>query len=918
MKDKAKYRFTIKQKITIFILISSFFVGFVGLALIYWSEYKLLRQTISRDYLAMTRLLGDSMNRIISREITNTEVFMSSSECLQNVQEYNLRYAGMSSEIKKAYFKDMDERWAKASNNDPLISEYTKSPLGNRLREIARDDPSIAEIFMTDKYGGLVAASNRTTDFYQADEEWWQKSFNYGKGSVFLEKIGFDPSSKTVGIAIAIPIKNKLKEIIGVCKNYLEVKRLFSPLENFSIGKSGYVALVDKQGYLIFHPGTQAMKEKFPDKVYKKIISRNSGYLLINEIDQLHKKKMFLSYFKVTHPELLKSGIEWWICIAQDDDEVFAPLLGLIFSFIPVALIMVVIVITTGFYFGAILVKPIIKLRDATQKVAKGSLDYKVEIKTNDEIEDLADSFNSMLDGLKNTFTTIDKLNNEIILRKEISDELQYASAEWQRTFDSISDLVFILDKDSAILKANKSCFEALKLKPEEVIGRKCYEVVHRLGSPWPNCPFKKTCIDQKIHIEEVDDPRLGVMFLVTTSPIFKDNGEFVGAIHIAKDITQIKKYQHDLESKNKELEKLDQLKSDFVSIVSHELRTPLSITKEGISLVLDGVTGEINPKQSKILTTSKNNIDRLARIINSLLDISKIESGRVELKKTSVDVVSLIKNVASSFQIKAKEKGIELRVELPEAKEINLYVDEDRIIQVFTNLIGNALKFTEKGSVTVSLTQEQDQVEFMVSDTGMGIVSKDLPNIFNKFMQFGRVAGGGEKGTGLGLSIAKGLIELHRGQIWVESEAQRGSKFIFTLPRYSVDQRARDQIEDAINNALRASAHFSLMVVTLRYSGKLNKEIPAAVLIDIEKIIMNELHKSKDLFLRFANEFFIILQDCNKNSALIVQGRIQQALRSYFNSINLGEDLRIDFGLAIYPDEANSYQELMNKAKQV
>jgi len=103
---------------------------------------------------------------------------MSSSECLQNVQEGNLKYAGMNSEIKKAYFKDMDERWAKASNNDPLIAEYTKSPLGNRLREIARDDPSIAEIFMTDKYGGLVAASNRTTDFYQADEEWWQKSFN--------------------------------------------------------------------------------------------------------------------------------------------------------------------------------------------------------------------------------------------------------------------------------------------------------------------------------------------------------------------------------------------------------------------------------------------------------------------------------------------------------------------------------------------------------------------------------------------------------------------------------------------------------------------------------------------------------------------------------------------------------------------
>jgi signal transduction histidine kinase len=200
-----------------------------------------------------------------------------------------------------------------------------------------------------------------------------------------------------------------------------------------------------------------------------------------------------------------------------------------------------------------------------------------------------------------------------------------------------------------------------------------------------------------------------------------------------------------------------------------------------------------------------------------------------------------LIRNVASMFAVKAKEKGIELRADLPKTSEMNLYVDEDRIIQVFTNLIGNALKFTESGSVTVSLSEKQDQVEFMISDTGMGITPEDLPNVFNKFMQFGRVVGAGEKGTGLGLSIAKGLIELHRGQIWVESEVNRGSKFIFTLPRYPIDQRGRDQIENAIDNALRASAHFSLIVATLAYSDKIKQEISAEVLVGLEKAITNE-----------------------------------------------------------------------------
>jgi PAS domain S-box-containing protein len=401
-------------------------------------------------------------------------------------------------------------------------------------------------------------------------------------------------------------------------------------------------------------------------------------------------------------------------------------------------------------------------------------------------------------------------------------------------------------------------------------------------------------------------------------SAIRNKDGEITNFIAAKEDITKRKEILKELEVKNIELKKLDQLKSDFVSIVSHELRTPLAITKEGISLILDGVIGNINSKQSKILTTSKNNIDRLARIINSLLDISKIESGRVELKKTKVNLLALIRNVISLFALKAKEKGLELKVELPKDEEVNLYVDEDRIIQVFTNLIGNALKFTEKGSVTISLTEKQDEIECMVSDTGSGIAPEDRPHVFNKFMQFGRVSGAGEKGTGLGLSIAKGLIELHRGRIWIESKFNLGSKFIFTLPKYSIEQIGRAQIEDAINNALKTSEYFSLIVVTLRYSDRIKSEVSAEILAGLDKAIANELHKGKDSFSRFANEFFIVLQDCNKSCALIVQGRIQQVLKNYFNSIHLDNDVKVDFGSATYPDEANSYQELINKARQV
>ncbi|MDD5096974.1 MAG: PAS domain S-box protein, partial [Candidatus Omnitrophica bacterium] len=467
MQDKSKKRFTIHQKLTIFIVISFSIVGLVGLGLMYWSEYRLLRQTISRDYLTMAQLLGSSLDRIVSREIKSIEVFMASYERLQDVEKYNLKYAGMSNEQKKAYFKGVEEQWAKATDNDSLITEYTKSAVGIRLKEIALDDPSIAEIFMTDKYGGLVAASDRTTDFYQADEEWWQKSFDNGQGNVFVDKIGLDPSSKALGLAISVPIKNRSKEVIGVCKSVLEINRLFSPLINFSIGKSGHVTLIDKQGNLIFHPGIQGMTRKLPYEATNKIISQDSGYLLANETAQLHKGKVFIFYFKVNHPVLLESGLEWWICVVQDDAEVFAPLAVLIFSFIPAALAMLALIVLTGLLFSRILVKPILELVDATEKIAKGNLNYKVDIKANDEIKDLADSFNSMLASLKNTFTTVDKLNDEIALRKKTEETLHKSEEQYRTLFTESRDAVMVLSSDEKFISGNPAAIKMFGCQDE-------------------------------------------------------------------------------------------------------------------------------------------------------------------------------------------------------------------------------------------------------------------------------------------------------------------------------------------------------------------------------------------------------------------------------------------------------------------
>lgn len=266
-------------------------------------------------------------------------------------------------------------------------------------------------------------------------------------------------------------------------------------------------------------------------------------------------------------------------------------------------------------------------------------------------------------------------------------------------------------------------------------------------------------------------------------SPIRSAQGEINHFLAVKEDITERKQMEDALKKANKELKKIDQLKSDFVSTVSHEIRTPMAVIKEAVSQVFEGMHGEITGQQKKLLAVSIQNVDRLARIVNNLLDVSKIESGKTELKKESVDISDLAKAVVSNFSLQAKNKGLSIQTIFPK-KEIKLFIDKDKIIQVFTNLIDNAIKFTEKGAVVVSVEGKKDVVECAIRDTGIGMSGADLPRVFGKFQQFSRVDGPGAKGTGLGLSIARGIIELHNGKIWAESEINKGAKFTFTLPK--------------------------------------------------------------------------------------------------------------------------------------
>ena len=256
----------------------------------------------------------------------------------------------------------------------------------------------------------------------------------------------------------------------------------------------------------------------------------------------------------------------------------------------------------------------------------------------------------------------------------------------------------------------------------------------------------------------------------------------------------------------NEELRKLNHLKSEFVATVSHELRTPLAVIKEFSTIMLDEIPGKVNKEQREYLSIINESVDLLTRLVNNLLDISKIEAHKVELKRELTDIVELARTVSSGFEPFAKNKKLEIRRNFP-GNKVELYIDKDAISEVFVNLISNAVKFTEQGHIEISIIDKEREVECIVSDTGIAIPEEDMPKIFGKFEQFSRRDGPGEKGVGLGLTISKSLIELHNGNIGVESKLGRGTKFTFILPKYTIAQLFREYVTSALKEGARTAS---------------------------------------------------------------------------------------------------------------
>ena len=232
----------------------------------------------------------------------------------------------------------------------------------------------------------------------------------------------------------------------------------------------------------------------------------------------------------------------------------------------------------------------------------------------------------------------------------------------------------------------------------------------------------------------------------------------------------------------------VEDIRLDFLADFTHELNTPLSISKEGLNLLLEKIDSKINDNEYKILKTAQENITRLSQSLNNFLDISRLEAGKSEFKRKKVSLMECLKDVQKRWEPKITVKSLEWRISVP-LKEIYIYANSQRILQVFDQLLDNALKFTKKGFLEIKITEKPKHVECAVIDSGLGISKESLLRLFKKFQPFGSPRGG-MKGLGLGLALVKFLINKHQGRIAITSEPAQGTTVIFTLPKYTGKDR--------------------------------------------------------------------------------------------------------------------------------
>ena len=368
---------------------------------------------------------------------------------------------------------------------------------------------------------------------------------------------------------------------------------------------------------------------------------------------------------------------------------------------------------------------------------------------------------------------------------KQAEAKLEKAASEWRRTFDIMPDQVAIISPDYTIVKANRAFAESTGKNFEELIGMKCFCLVHGFNNPLDDCPLTKAVKEKKECYQELYEPRWDKHIYISATPVFGDDGTIESVVHVIRDITERKLLEIKLLLARTDADSANKAKSEFLANMSHEIRTPMNGVL-GMAQLL-GMT-DLTQEQQEYVTALKLSGKNLVSLVNDILDLSKIEAGKVMIELAEFDLRRAIDEVCMTQKSVIFDKKLMLDITVAEDIPGVIIGDQLRFKQILLNLLGNAVKFTKQGGITIAaeLLERNSvnlSIQIAITDTGIGMSAEALDKIFKPFVQENGSTTRQFGGTGLGLTISRRLSELMGGEISVASTQSVGSSFILTLP---------------------------------------------------------------------------------------------------------------------------------------
>jgi PAS domain S-box-containing protein len=369
----------------------------------------------------------------------------------------------------------------------------------------------------------------------------------------------------------------------------------------------------------------------------------------------------------------------------------------------------------------------------------------------------------------------------------------QLARQEWERTFDTVPDLVAVLDNQHRIRRVNKAMAERLGLTPAACVGRPCHELVHGGAHPPDACPHALTCIDGKEHFVEVHEELMGGDFLVSTTPVFDERGQVTGSVHVARDITEAKRSES-------ALREAARMREDLMSLINHEYANGLTNMKLALALLRGSEPENPDEARSHSYEVLERAVEKLKGYTANFLNLHRMEAGKFELALQPIAIRSVLLDDLVTLRplAEAKKQSLTLQTGFPEGTPVAVRADPDCLSLIFNNLVTNAIKYTpEGGTIAIRVSLENAlpaQVRFSIEDNGIGISPEDRERILSGSHRAkeGKLLA---KGFGVGLVLVRQFLQKHGSRLDIESQPGKGSRFSFSLPVWTEESASKKPI---------------------------------------------------------------------------------------------------------------------------